>query len=307
MGYSRWDAQAYTAYSDTTSLRSMSTREVFSETDAKAEYLPKNFLLRESRDSDINPQSTPVILGSDVTGSMGEYAAEIVQTHLPVLMTSILNDNIITDPHIMVMGIGDARAYDRAPVQATQFETDIRIVEQMRSIFLEAGGGGNGHESYDFAWQFALNKTVCDAFERKGEQKGRGFIFTFGDENPADEPLPLVTLKRHFGVGEFSTFQTMKQLVEATQQNWNVFHVVIEQGGFCSSSSSKERVKKNWTKLLGNRALFLADSANLPQVVTAAMRLENGASVESVRNEFVAKSGDSKKVFDYTFANLLAE
>ena len=305
MGYGRWDTQSYNLYADTTNLRSMSTREVFTETNAKAEYLPKNFLVRESRDSDINPNSTPVILGSDVTGSMGDYAAEIVQTHLPVLMTSILNDKIISDPHIMVMGIGDARSYDRAPIQATQFETDIRIVEQMRSIYLEGGGGGNGHESYDHAWQFALSKTDCDAFKRPGERRGRGFIFTFGDENPAPEPLKSDIIKKHFGTGEFSTFQTMKELIQAVQENWNVFHVVIEQGGFCSSRGSLASVKANWTELLGPRALFLADSKNLPAVVTAAMRMESGASVDSVRREFVVQSGDAKKVFDHTFANLL--
>lgn len=307
MGYGRWDAQAYTSYADTTNLRGMSTREVFKETDAKAEYLPKNFALRESRDSEANPNSTPVILGSDVTGSMGDYAAEIVQTHLPVLMTSILNDGIISDPHIMVMGIGDARAYDRAPVQATQFETDIRIVEQMRNVFLEGGGGGNGHESYDFAWQFALSKTDCDAFKRPGNRRGRGFIFTFGDENPAETPLDMNTIKKHFGTGEFPVFETMNALVDAVQENWNIFHVIIEQGGYCSSTRTSNTVHNNWTKLLGSRVLFLADSRNLPAVVTAAMRMEQGEDVYTVRSEFVVQYGNAQQVFNHTFANLLKD
>ena len=64
-------------------------------------------------------------------------------------MTKLYED--ITDVEFMIMGIGDL-AYDNSPIQISQFESDIRIAEQLDKLWFENGGGGNDYESYTAAW-----------------------------------------------------------------------------------------------------------------------------------------------------------
>ena len=63
------------------------------------------------------------------------------------------------------MGIGDL-AYDYAPIQASQFESDIRIAEQLDKIYFEGGGGGNNFESYTAAWYFGVHNCKLDCWNR---------------------------------------------------------------------------------------------------------------------------------------------
>lgn len=75
------------------------------------------------------------------------------------------------------MGIGDL-SYDRFPIQASQFESDIRIAEQLEKVYFEFGGGGNFYESYTAAWYFGARHTKLDCWNR-GK---KGIIITIGDE-----------------------------------------------------------------------------------------------------------------------------
>lgn len=59
-----------------------SASSIFTSTKAKDAYLPKFIDVRESRDSEDSPNSTPIILGFDVTGSMGYLAEEIAKNAL---------------------------------------------------------------------------------------------------------------------------------------------------------------------------------------------------------------------------------
>jgi hypothetical protein len=127
----------------------------------------------------------------------------------------------VQDVEFMVMGIGDL-AYDRAPLQASQFESDIRIAEQLDKIYFERGGGGNGFESYTAAWYFALNHTKLDCWER-GK---KGIIITMGDEclNPylPKEELAWVTgdnLERNVETGP---------LFSKVTKYFDVYHLAID-------------------------------------------------------------------------------
>ena len=71
----------------------------------------------------------------DVTGSMGMIADALARKGLGTMVEEILARKPVSDPHIMCMGIGDV-LYDRAPLQVTQFEADIRIAEQLEKLWL---------------------------------------------------------------------------------------------------------------------------------------------------------------------------
>src|SRR5687767_31569 len=139
MGSGSFDPGAYRAYTKTTSGKS--TDEIYSSRSIHANLNPKGVKVRESRDSADNPQSTPIIVAIDVTGSMGIIADVLAREGLGTLFKEILDRKPITDPHLMFMAVGDANC-DSAPLQVSQFEADNRIVEQLTQIFLEHGGGG---------------------------------------------------------------------------------------------------------------------------------------------------------------------
>lgn len=109
---------------------------------------PKN-VIRECCDSDEHPETIPVILGLDVTGSMGDAAVEVAKK-LNVIMTKLFEN--IKDVEFMIMGIGDL-AYDQSPIQASQFESDIRIAEQLDKLYFEFGGGGNSNKKRSITWE----------------------------------------------------------------------------------------------------------------------------------------------------------
>ena len=83
--------------------------------------------MRECCDSEEHPNTIPVILGLDVTGSMGEAAVKTAQA-LNEIMTTLYSE--VNDIEFCTMGIGDL-FYDHSPIQISQFESDVRIVEQL--------------------------------------------------------------------------------------------------------------------------------------------------------------------------------
>ena len=93
----------------------------------KAIYDPSRIKVRESRDSKDNPLSTAIIVGLDVTGSMGYLSEEIAKNSLNKTMLEIYDKQPVTNPHIMFQAIGDSKS-DRAPLQATQCGQNRRLV-----------------------------------------------------------------------------------------------------------------------------------------------------------------------------------
>ena len=105
---------------------------------------PRKFKMRECANSEEHPNTIPVILALDVTGSMGRACMETAQA-LGVIITNLYKK--YKDIEFCVMGIGDL-AYDTSPIQMSQFESDVRIAEALDKIYMEHGGGGNRYESY---------------------------------------------------------------------------------------------------------------------------------------------------------------
>ena len=70
---------------------------------------PKRFTIRECCNTEEHPNTIPVILGLDVTGSMGEACMETAKA-LGVIVTNLYDK--FQDIEFCVMGIGDI-AYDR--------------------------------------------------------------------------------------------------------------------------------------------------------------------------------------------------
>ncbi len=299
MGNSRWSSDDYQSYARTTNYRSAAPSEVFShKVDEKLD--PRNvkvgkgprvgLQLRESIISEENPNPTPIILGLDVTGSMGAVAVQIAKEELPKLMTEIHNTGVVTDPHVMFMGIDDVFAQGHGALQVSYFEPDLRIVEQLRKMWLVSNGGGNGSESYDLAWYFAGRYTFLENYEKTGKP---GFLFTFGDEPAPFQTVQVSHLKTIFGPGEYEAAKPADSLRSA-QKKYRVFHIVVESG------RPSRDVRQSWTEMLGNNAIFLRDTKYLTEVTLATMAIANGADINEV-----IKASKCPAELTYAFSNAL--
>lgn len=293
MGSGSFNPTSYRAY--TNSVASKSVDETYTSRMLDPSLDPKGVRLRESRDSMDNPRATPIIIALDVTGSMGVIADYIAKGGLGTLFQGILDKKPVTDPHLMFMGVGDALC-DRAPLQVSQFEADNRIVDQLTKLWIEKGGGGNKHESYDFPWYFAARHTAHDAMQKRGK---RGYLFTVGDEE-TPSMLTRDHLKRFLGTDAEADVSSKTSLSEA-QRLYDVYHVVIEQGDY--AKEHPHRVTSSWRELLGQRVIQLADYQLLAETVVSAIQVAQGADAVSAAGGW-GKSVGSANVIERAVSSL---
>ena len=285
MGSGRWESTGREYYSTTSTAAksARNVREIFTSNDIHKDLNPNGVMLRESCDSEDNPESNAIIVALDVTGSMGMIAHEIAKDGLGTLIEGILDRKPVSDPHIMFQAVGDVYC-DWSPLQVSQFEADERIIQQLQSIYVEGGGGGNETESYDLPWYFAGTRTTIDCFDKRGK---KGYLFTIGDEmTPAG--LKASDIKKIFGNDDQQDY-TAAELLALAEEKYHVFHLIVEQGSFCRSPRSRDRVVKDWKQLMGARAIPLSNYKHLSQVILSCIELsEQGdeSDVESIINSY---------------------
>lgn len=269
MGNGRWSDDDWRRWSGE-HARGRSAAQIFTRGTMDPAFDPARIAMRESRDGPDNPAATPIVLASDVTGSMGEVAATLLRDKLGVLVAEILARRPVPDPQVMALAVGDATC-DRAPLQATQFEADIRLAEQMRGLFIEGGGGANHGESYALPWLFCGLKTAADSWEKRGR---KGYLFSFGDE----PILPGVTRGQALavmGVDVERDLSAAECLALATRR-YEVFHVLLREG-YSRSRSGYAAAAASWRPLLGRRLLVLDDMRHLAELVVSAIEVAEGA------------------------------
>lgn len=262
MGGGSWTEEAFRGYSksmsrglssDGTVLLSCNVRQNYTQNRLADALNPLN-VMRECRDSKEHPNTIPVILALDVTGSMGDTANEVA-AKLGVIMTELYKE--VADVEFMIMGIGDF-AYDSAPLQTSQFESDVRIAEQLDQIYFEGGGGPNAYESYSAAWAFAATQTDLDCWKR-GK---RGIIITMGDEqlNPY-----LPRYKYELVTGQEDCFQTNDRDINTdavytvASQKYDIYHINIEHRRAPDMSG--------WKRTLGEDHVYGCHVNSLAQVI----------------------------------------
>lgn len=272
MGHGSWDAGDWTRYA-ASSVTGRSRASIFASRGMKPAYDPARIAVRESVDSADNPASTPVIIGVDVTGSMGSLAEELIVRGLNTTFTELLARRPVTDPHVMAMAIGDAEC-DRAPLQVTQFEADIRIAEQLTDLWLEGGGGGNRGESYSLAHAFAGLKTTHDAHAKRG---AKGFLFTVGDE-PNLDGVTRAQLKEVLGVDAQADLSA-RDCVDLASRSYEVFHIIVD--GSYARNNLKE-VRRTWDPILPQRVIHLSDPGKLSETIVSTIELASGRDRDAV-------------------------
>lgn len=229
--------RAYDAATCRASVQEFTTTELDESLD------PRKFSIRECVNSEEHPNTIPVILALDVTGSMGNSCRECAEA-LGVIMANLYKK--YKDIEFCIMGIGDLYC-DDAPIQMSQFESDIRIAESIDKLWMEGGGGGNHYESYTAAWYMGLKRTKLDAYDKQGR---KGIIITMGDEelNPY---LSATDLKNKVNIKEQSDIET-NVLYKQAIEKFDIFHLAVEDSDNCYRYH-KDGIEKSFGQLLGDR------------------------------------------------------
>lgn len=277
MGGGSWTRDSFTSYATTKAATltnatfdsvtmsysgDISSQEMFTAHKIDPMLNPKG-VIRECCDSEEHPNTRPIVIGLDVTGSMGSAAVEVAKK-LNDIMTELYGK--VKDIEFMIMGIGDL-SYDTAPIQASQFESDIRIAEQLDKLYFEYGGGGNSYESYTAAWYFGSRHTKLDCWNR-GK---KGIIITMGDErlNPYLPVNPkLGYYKRVLGLNEImgdnlqADVET-KDLYEEVIEKFDVYHLNVEHG----YNYDQENIKKSWLEYLDEEHFRTVNLDNISKAI----------------------------------------
>lgn len=261
MGYGNYSHKAHEAM--TRARTQLPTQQVFKQRECHPLMNPRGVRVRESRDSAEHPRSLGIAFALDVTGSMGAIPEHLARQELPRFMR-LLGACGVADPQVLFMALGDATS-DRAPLQVGQFETTAELMDQWLTwSYLEGGGGGQGHESYELALYFLAEHTDMDCWVKR---KKRGYVFMTGDE------LPYPAVSRHqvdAVLGEaLDEDVPVAAAVAAVQETFEPFFLIPDL-------ERRQRCERVWRDLLGDRVVCMESPADTCAVAAGLVALNEG-------------------------------
>ncbi|MEL7168183.1 MAG: hypothetical protein AAGN64_02410 [Bacteroidota bacterium] len=282
MGYSRWSHDAYSSRQHDRSSRGVDAFAYDRHVRSTGRYVvhdkmnPHGVAFRESRDSAEHPNSVPIGVFFDVTGSMGSIP-RVLQTKLGALMRTLIARGYVADPQVLFGAVGDAFV-DRVPFQVGQFESGLEMDDDLSRIVIEGGGGGTVEESYDLALYFFARHTATDAWEKR---RRKGYLFLIGDEKPYDE-VRRDHVQALIGDGLEASIP-IEQMIAEVEERYHLFYLVVTRG----ANGRRPEVRQRWRDLLGQRALLLDD----PEAVSETIALQIGL-VEGTVNDLGRATDD---------------
>ena len=280
MGSGSWSPTSYYSHtsraygaSNQEEVETLNMQDIYHRSSIHPDLDPKK-VVRECCDTDEHPNTVPVILALDVTGSMGD-GAEKVAKKLNEIMTSLYDE--VKDIEFCIMAIGDLSC-DDSPLQVSQFESDVRIAEAIDKVYFEGGGGGNAYESYSLAWYFGLYKTKLDCYDKRGR---KGIIITLGDE-PLNPHLPKREMNSVLGDSKClsETTETAK-IYEMASEKFDIYHISVDYKE-TAYRYYKAKIEETWKPLLGNH-YKVSSLDKLPKTITdIIISNQKGVTVSAV-------------------------
>jgi len=274
-----------TAYDDHIRAKAAAGQSTFSYSDAQApgqrtvhpDLDPRwrnkaGLKIRESRDSAEHPESTPIAVVLDVTGTMSSVV-NAIHASLKNLYDLLLTKGYVRDPQLLFAAIGDSsitggRMCDEVPLQVAQFESDIRAALQLEQMVIECGGGGQKRESYQNAAYFLAEHTAHDAWERRGK---KGYVYFIGDELawPNVEPAEIMALVGDPLVRPIPTADIFARV----RERYEVFYILPDGATY----GGDRQVLGYWRKLLGENVLQLGEPNGAAELIALSLGTREAA------------------------------
>lgn len=247
MGYGNYSQDAHSAL--IAGRASQAASEVFTQRGCHPLMNPKGLRMRESCDSADHPNTTPVAFALDVTGSMGAIPEQLARKELPDFMTLLLACQV-PDPQVLFMAVGDATS-DHAPLQVGQFESTAELMDQWLTwSYLEGGGGGQNHESYELVFYTLAQHTSIESFDKR---RTKGYLFMTGDE------LPYPHISRHQVSSIFDEKLDedipIEEAIAAAAESYHLFFLIPDQ-------ARRQRCESRWRQLLGDHVICMEDPSD---------------------------------------------
>lgn len=248
----------------------------------------KDRVMRESRDNDEHPNSTPIFLGFDSTGSMGGIP-RVLQEKLKTVFGLIMEQNYASDPQVAVATYGDAYV-DRVPLQVSQFESDNRVDDNLDKMFLEGGGGANNGETASLMLYFAAHHTSTDSLEKRGK---KGYLFFVADEQMLE--ITPQHVEKHIGDKPFGSEEyadtTTEGIAKAVQEKYEVVILLID-----NLSAQMQDSHRHYARLFGeDRIMVVEDPDTIGETVASLVGMFEGRNADTIRDDLV-NSGVSTEV-----------
>jgi hypothetical protein len=271
MGYSNWSDAAYQSrqsHRRATNQTAFTYDQHVRATGAVAVHGQMNprGVTRESRDSISHPDSVAIAVIFDVTGSMGTVP-RVLQTKLGALMRLLIQRGYVEHPQVLFGAVGDAYC-DAVPLQIGQFEAGLEMDDDLGKIYLEGGGGGQVHETYELAVYFMARHTSLDCYERRGR---KGYLFTIGDEKPY-AVVRRQHVRDHIGDAVERDIP-LEEIVAEVCERYEYFHIIPTN----TSHGRSDEVQARWREVLGERVLLLEDETAVCETIALAIGLCEGA------------------------------
>jgi hypothetical protein len=268
MGSGIWSTDVYDAAAR---YRSTTGASAFAYSDGGATTVHKDLdpfgvTVRESRDSDEHPESLALAVLFDVTGSMGNVPRTL-QSKLPDLLGLLMRKGYVEHPQILFGAVGDATC-DRAPLQIGQFESDNRMDDDLGTILLEGGGGGQMRESYELAMYFMARHTAMDCLDKRGR---RGYLFLIGDEL-AYPRVKAREVAKVIGDAPAEDIPLAPLLAEL-KRRYDVYFIIPE-GAY---HSGDDRLTEFWRTHLGQNVIRLDDLDAVCETIALTVGLAEDA------------------------------
>lgn len=273
-------------YSRTMSSAPASARKAHPDLDPKKVAGPASpyagKVMRESRDSVEHPNSVPIALVFDDTGSMGQDAYT-VQKKLGSIYGMLLRKGYVEDPQLLTAVYADAIT-DTVPLQVAQFESDNRIDDSLDKVFIEGNGGGNGGESQALGWYYLAYHTATDAWEKR--QK-KGYAFFIADE--VSHQITADQVRRVVGDGEPLGDIALPALAKTLQEKWEVYVLVLN-----NMTARMQGSVEFYTKHFGkDNVLVLETSDAVAETVAAVIGLREGTvDADDVEDDLIEAGTD---------------
>lgn len=175
---------------------------------------------------------TPIIVATDVTGSMSTWPGEIFD-RLPLMYQTLCKYK--DDVEIAFAAIGDATC-DRHPLQVADFDKGPALDAKLKALYPEGGGGGGARESYELFAHFVANGV-------KAPEAVSPMLIIFGDEGFYEHVDPGQV--EHYLGSRPEAAIPAKQVWEAVGQHWNVYLLHKHYAG-CD-----EEIVRQWKDALG--------------------------------------------------------
>lgn len=275
MGTGSWSKKTY---SHTASTRAAHKETTFANTHGIHELLDpmklnaKGENVRESLITPEHPNALPIAVMFDETGSMGNVPKVLMQK-LPNLHS--LLKKYVEDPQLLFGAIGDARNREDAPLQVGQFESDNRMDETLRNIYLEGCGGGGNHETYELAAYYLARHTRLD-INAKG---GKGFAFIIGDERTY-RTVSKESIKTYIG-DDVQEDIPSEQIFKELRKKYNAYFIFIKRpNGYDEEDTihpeNSDRTALTWSQVMGQNIIVLDDPSAVCETIAGVLAMYEG-------------------------------